>query len=453
MKIVVVGLGKTGTGLIKNLSAENYDIVGVDTDGARVQDVIEKYDVNGVVGNGCLPEILEEAGAKDADLLIAVTPGDERNILCCLVGKSLGTRHLIAQIRSPEYYTNFELLGEKFGVNRFFNLESVLSSRITRVLKAPASVNLSSFGGGRLEIAEFPVPEKSKAVGKRIADLKTARKKDFLIVAVERDDGVVVPNGDTVIEEGDVLNVCAGHRELRDVLGYFGVEKRKIESVMILGAEETTYFLASELLDEGLAVKVIGKERDKCERLKERLGALNVVCDDYNNKEVLMREGIEETDALVAMAPSDENNIVASLFARTHSISKVVTVVGSDLYREMLEDISLNLVYSPYELAGASIATYVRSINVPEDSQIVSMQKIAGGEAEALQFNIGKNPAFVGKKVVELSKKMKSGVLICAVVRGRSPVIPNGETELEEGDDIVVVSLKKRITKLEDILK
>ena len=222
---------------------------------------------------------------------------------------------------------------------------------------------------------------------------------------------------------------------------------------MILGAEETTYFLASELLDEGLTVKVIGKERDKCERLKERLGALNVVCDDYNNKEVLMREGIEETDALVAMAPSDENNIVASLFARTHSISKVVTVVGSDLYREMLEDISLNLVYSPYELAGASIATYVRSINVPEDSQIVSMQKIAGGEAEALQFNIGKNLAFVGKKVVELSKKMKSGVLICAVVRGRSPVIPNGETELEEGDDIVVVSLKKRITKLEDILK
>lgn len=453
MKIIVVGVGKTGLSLIKNLAAEKHDIVAVDTDGVRVQDSIEKFDINGVVGNGCLAPILEEAGVTGADLLIAVTDRDELNILCCLVGKSLGAHHLIAQVRNPEYYVNFESMGEHLGINMFVNLEATLAGKITRVLKAPAEVNLNSFGGGRLEIAEFPVSAKSKVCGKTLSQVRSNRKREFLVVAVERGDEVIVPNGTTELMAGDVISVCAKHHELRDVLGYFGLEKHRIQSVMILGCEENVYYLASELIDEGLKVKVIGKEREKCESLKNRIKEVNVICDDYNNKEVLVREGIDETDALVAMTPSEENNIVASLFAKTHDMAKIVTIVDSELYHDMLEDISLNLVLSPYELAGSVIATYIRSINVPKDSQIISMRKIAGEKAEVLQFNIGKNTAFVGKKISELGKKMKSGILMCSVIRKRIPVIPNGDTLLEENDSIVVASLEKRITKLEDILK
>jgi trk system potassium uptake protein TrkA len=455
MKIIIVGLGRTGLSLIKNLVKENHDIVVIDTDGARVQDSIEKFDVNGVVGNGCLAPILEEAGAATADLLIAVTDRDAINILSCLVGKSLGTGHLIAQVREPEYYSNFDSMGEHLGINMFVNLEATLARKITRVLKAPAEADLNSFASGRLEIAEFTVAENSRVCGKTLSQVRSNHKKDFLVVSIVREDGeeAIVPNGFTQLLAGDVVNVCAKHHELRDVLGYFGLPKRRIQSVMILGSGERVYYLASELLAEGLKVKVIGKEREQCEDLKSRVKELDVICDDYNNKEVLEREGLDYTDALVAVTPSDENNIVASLYAKTHNMKKIVTVVTSDLYKDMLDDVELNLVVSPYELAGLSIAKYIRSINVPKDSQIISMRKIAGEKAEALQFNIGKNPAFVGKKISVLAKRLKSGVLMCAVIRKHAPIIPNGDTVLEEDDYIIVASLEKKIEKLEDLLK
>lgn len=448
-----MGVGRTGSSLIKNLSAEKYDIVAVDVDGASVQNNIEKYDINGVVGNGCLAPILVEAGAKESDLLIAVTDSDEMNILSCIVGKSLGVKNLIAQVRNPEYYSNFESMGEHLGIDMFVNLHANMADKITRIIKAPAEVNLYSFGNGKLELSEFPISEKSKACGKTLDEIRKNRKKDFLVVTIERGEEVIIPNGSTTVYSGDVVTVCAKHQELRDILGYFGIEKVKIQSAMILGCDEDTYYLASRLLEGGLSVKVIGRDKEKCEALKARLESLTVICDDYKDKDVLVREGIDDVDALVTMAPSDENNIVASLYARMREVPKIVTVVRSDEYREMLEDISLNLVLSPYELAGEAIATYIRSINVPKDSQIISMNKIAGGTAEALQFNIGKNPEFVGKRISELGGKIKQGVLLCAVLRKRLPIIPHGDTVLEENDAIVIASLKKPISKLEDVLK
>lgn len=453
MKIIVVGVGKTGQSLIKNLSDENHDIIGIDTDGILVQSVIEKYDINGISGNGCLAPILEEAGAASADLLIAVTNRDELNLLCCLVGKSLGVKHLIAQVRNPEYYSNYQSMGERLGINMFVNLESTLADRITRILKAPAEVNLNSFAGGKLEIAEISVSKDSEICGKTLIQMRARHTKDFLVVAIERGDEVIVPNGNTSIRAGDVLSVCAKHRELRNIFGYFGIVKEKVQTVFILGSNDDAYYLASELANEGFRVKVIGSDRAACERLKSDLDGITVICDDYTDKEVLDREGLANADALVAMSSFDENNIVASLYAKTRNVSKVVTVIRSDSYRGILEEISLNLALSPYELTGSEIATYVRSIDVPKDSKIISMQKIAGGKAEALHFNIGKNPRFVGKSVKELGMEMRSGILIGAIVRGRVTVIPRGDAILEENDDIIIASLENRIAKLEDILR
>lgn len=462
MKIIVVGAGKTGSSLIKNLSVESHDIVAIDIDSELVQENIEKYDINGIVGNGCLAPILIEAGAEDADLFIAVTDKDEMNILSCVVGKSLGAQHIIAQVRDPQYYENFESMGEKLGINMFVNLEATLADKIATLLKAPAGVNLSAFysgrraggRGGRLEIAECIIDANNRVCGKSLAEIRATHKCDFLIVAIERGEKVIVPNGNTVIEADDIVSVCTKHGELRKVATCFGIGKQKVDSAMILGCEEDAYYLAARLLDEGVEVKLIGKDRDKCEDIKTRLEKLNVICDDYNDKEVLIREGIDETDALVAMTPSDENNIVASLYARTRNEDmKVVTIVNTDLYRDMLEDIDLNLVLSPYELSGAEIAKYTRSINVPKDSQIISMNKIAGGKSEALRFTVGKNELFVGKQIAELSKDMLQGVLVCAIIRGRAFILPHGDTVLEEDDDIIIASLENKITKLEDILK
>lgn len=453
MKIIVVGAGDTGSSLMRDLSKDNHDVVAIDTDAETVQESIEKYDINGLVGNGCLSSTLEEAGAGNTDLLIAVTDRDEVNLLTCILAKSLGVKHLIAQVRKPEYFESYESMGEKFGIHQFVNLEATLAEKITSVLKAPAEANVSSFGGGRLEIADFPVVEGSRICGKSLFEVRKNHKREFLVVAIERDGEVIVPNGNTVIQAEDVISVCARHHELRDVLGYFGMEKQRVQSVMILGGGQEVYYLASELVDEQMTVKIVDPDRERCERIKSRLPQVVAICDDYSDKEVLLREGIDVMDAVVAMTPSDEKNIVASLYAKTFEIPKVVTIVFSDAYREMLEDISLNLVMSPYQLTGSAIAMHIRSIDVPEDSQIISMHAIARGKAEALEFNIGKNSSFVGKSIVQLSRDMRKGLLVCAVIRGRTSFVPHGDTVLEADDSIIVVSVEKKITKLEDILK
>lgn len=453
MKIIIIGAGRTGQSLIKDLAAENHDIVVIDVVSSLVQDMIEKYDINGLVGNGCLSSILEEAGVATCDLLISVTEEDEKNILACLVGKRLGAKHAIAQARDPEYYTNFDSMGDKMGIARFVNAEATMSDRITRILKAPAEVSLSPFGGGRLELAEFVIPEGDRICGKTLLQVRENKKKDFLVISIQRDGEIFVPNGNTVIQDGDMVTICVRHQEMRDVLGYFGIGKSKVTSVMILGTRESTFYTASMLIANGMKVKVIGKMKDECEALKTRLPELNVVCDDYNNKEVLLREGLDEVDALVAMAPSDEKNIVASLYAKTRNIEKVVTVVSTDIYHDMLEDIELNLVLSPYALVGSSIAMYVRSINVPEGSQIVAMHSMAEGRAESMQFNVGNNEKFVGKTVGELSSYLRKNVLLCAILRKRTTIIPHGGIKIEEDDNIVIFTVGNTIRKLEDLLK
>lgn len=453
MNVIIVGIGRTGISIVKNLSSESHNIVAIDLDSERINDAVNRYDIQGICGNGCMESILEEAGVENTDLLISVTDSDEQNILSCLMGKAMGVKHLIAHVRNPEYFSQFEGMREKFGIGMFINPEATLAEEITKLLRFPSAVKVSSFSGGRLEIAEIKVSKDSKICGKTLKELKHNSKTDFLIVAIVRGDEVIVPNGSTVIEEDDVINVCAKHFELKNLFSYFGFLKHKVQSVMILGCNDDAYYLASILELNGFNVKLIGKNYDKCLELKNRLENVNVICDDFTDKDVLDREGIDSVGAVVSMSTYDENNIVTSLYAKNRRVSKVITVLRKDEYSGILQEIDLESPVSPYELAGAEIAKYVRSIDVPKDSQILSMQKIAGGRAEALFFNVGGNTAFVGKSVKDLNVNMKDGVLIVAVSRKRTSVIPDGNTLIEEDDGIIVASVKNTIYQLEDVLK
>ena len=451
MKIIVVGAGRTGQNIIKNLSDEEHEheIIAVDIDGSLIQPLIEQYDINGVTGNGCFPHILLEAGAENTDMLIAVTAEDEINLLCCMVGKSLGIPHLIAHVRSPEYFSDFGTKGEELGINLFVNPEYTLASKIDRMLKAPKDVYLATFANGRLEIAEIPIVEDSPFVGKKLKELREGTKKDFLVVALTRGELAIVPDGDTVVQADDVLSVCAKHYELADIFSHFGLVKQKVKNVLIVGCHEDAFYLSDMLLDEGIGVKVIDDDMNICRDFKSHLPKADVICDDFTDKRVLDRES-KAMDALIVMSKYDENNIVLAMYGKNRNIRRVVTVVRGDSYTGILDDIDLNAL-SPYELTGDLIATYVRSIDVPRGSQIVAMQTIAGGSAEALQFNIGKNPLLVGKSIREIRPRMIDGILFGAIIRGRQSIIPRGDTVLEEDDGIIVASLKNRITQIEDM--
>ena len=452
MKIIVVGAGRTGQNIIKNLANEDHEIIAVDMNGALLQPLIETYDMNCVTGNGCLPHILIEAGAEDTDILIAVTDKDEINMLCCMVGKSLGIEHLIAHVHDPEYFSDFETKGEELGINLFVNPEYTLASKIYRMLKAPKEVYLSTFANGKLEIAEIPVEEGCEACGKKISEFRGEKKKEFLVVAITRGDKVFVPDGHITFEAGDLISVCAKHYELPEVFSYFGLTKKKIRSAFIIGCRDDAFYLAQMLLEDGVAVKMIDDNREECIRLKSLLPQADIIYDVYTNKRVLDRE-TKSMDAFIAMSKSDENNIVLTMYANNLPLQRKIAVVKGDSYKGILTEVDLDSTLSPYELTGDLIATYVRSIDVPKGSQIVAMQTIAGGYAEALQFNVGNNPRLVGKEMRQIGPQLKEGVLFGAIIRGRQSLMPNGSTVLEEGDGIIIASIKNRIMQIEDIFR
>ncbi len=451
MKVIIVGMGRVGSSLARALVKEGHDIVAVENDAAILQDCVNKLDIQGICGNGCIAENLKEAGVEHCDMLIAVTPQDENNILCCMVARVLGAKHLVARVRDPEYFDQFEFMRGSLGINMLVNPEESASHEIMRILRFPEAVKVSSFSRGKVDIVEFKLPAGNKLEGLSLAEVRKKLKISVLIVAIERDGKTIVPGGNTVLKADDTVSVCAKHTEIRTFFRSFGLIKHKVQSVMILGGGRDAFYLARELEESGFSVKLITRSYDRCVEIKGELEKTQVICGNFTDRDVLETEGIAGMDAVVCMSDYDENNIVIALYARERGVEKTITVLHGDSYHGILESIRLDTAISPYRLAAAELARYLRAIDVSENSRVLAMYKIANERAEALLFNVGENALFAGKKIRELS--MQSGVLIAAIVRAKNVIIPDGNTQLEKDDEIVVVSTGKQIRALEDILE
>lgn len=454
MKVVIVGLGKVGRSILQCLVEESHDIVAVDENAESVQSIVDRYDVMGLCGNGCIAENLKEAGAETADLLISVTPSDEQNVLCCLIGKSLGAKNTIARVRDPQYNGQADFMREKLGIDRLVNPDKALAQEIIRLLRFPSAAKISSFADGRVEIVEMKLPAGCELAGKKLSEIKIKNKRfSILVAAIERDGDIIVPNGDTVLEEGDTLSICAKHLELCDFLRSYGLWKKKVQYVMILGAGRGSYYLACALEEYGFQVKIISPNREKCMDIENKLGNTTVICGDFTDKEILETEGIADADAIVAMSDYDENNIMISLFAKSKEVPKIITVVSNDSYAGILESIALDTVLSPYQVVAEDTVKYLRSVSVPKDSRIVALYRIADDKAEALQFNVNHHKEFTEKALKELHHMLRSGVLITAIVRGKTFIVPNGDTVIKGDDSMIVITMQGSVSSLDDLLR
>lgn len=455
MKVVIVGLGKVGKNILQCLVAESHDIVAIDENAEEVQNIVDRYDVMGLCGNGCIAENLREAGADGADLVISVTPSDEQNVLCCLIAKSLGAKNTIARVRDPEYNQQADFMREKLGIDRLVNPDRALAMEIERILRFPSAEKIYSFAENKVEIVEMKISADCALAGKNLIEIINTKKRRFpiLVCAIERDGKVIVPNGGTTLRTGDVLSICAKHPDLCEFLRSYGLLKKKVQYVMILGSERRAYYLAHALETGGFVVKIISPNREKCIDMKNKLGSASVVCGDFTDREVLEGEGIADADALVAMSAYDENNIMVSLFAKQMKVPKIVTVVSNDSYSGILESISLDTVLSPYQVVAEDTVRYLRSISVPTDSRIVSLYRIADDKAEALQFNVNRHREFTDKALKDLHQKLQPGVLITAIIRGKTLVVPNGDTVIRGEDSIIVLTMHGGVATLDDVLR
>ena len=290
LKIIIVGCGKVGANLVDQLSKEGHDITVIDKKAEKIQDITNTYDVMGLVGNGASYSTQMEAGIEETDLIIAVTDSDELNLLCCTVAKRVGKCAAIARVRTPDYSEETGYLREQLGLALIINPELEAAREVARILYLPTALEVNSFAHGQAELVKFKVPEGNLLNGLSLAYLGKNITNDILICAVERNGEVYMPNGDFVLQSGDVVSFVSERHIARDFLKQIGLATRQVKDTMIIGASKAAYYLAKELLNMGISVKIIEKEKENCESLSVKLPKAIIINGDGTDPDILKED-------------------------------------------------------------------------------------------------------------------------------------------------------------------
>ena len=453
MRIIIVGAGKVGLALTQHLSGENQVTV-IDQNPQLIDNIINIHDVMGVCGNGASYEVKKEAEADKAELLIATTSSDETNIVACLVAKKLGVQHTIARIRNPEYEKQLRFMREELGLSMSINPEKATAREIARVLRFPNAMKLESFSKGRLELVEYRLPEKSALHGMQLADLYRNIRVRVLICAVARKGETIIPSGDFVLQAGDKIYLTSSPAQLEQFFRHLGVFRGRASSVMIVGASKMCYYLAQELLEMGMSVKIIDRDEQRCIRMGEQLPRALVIVGDGTDSELLYEEGIGQTDAFVALTGMDEANILMAMSAsRLAGDCKVVAKINRRSLLELVAAESMiDSVVSAGSVTAELILQYVRAMQNATGSQIKTLHRIVDETVEALEFGVTTPAPYIGVPLKDL--KLKSGILLAGIVRQNGQIIiPSGDDVLNLHDDVIVVTKDTSLRDIGDILQ
>ena len=451
MKIIIVGVGKVGKTIAFNLLKENHDIIVIDNDLDVLNDVLNVYDVKGILGNGASYEVLKEAQAENSDLLIALTSSDELNILSCLIGKKIGVKHTIARVRNPEYSGQVGMISNELGISLIVNPELEAAKEISRILRSPGSQKIESFASGVVDFVEIKVDDNSLLVNKNLMEIRKELDFNILICAVERDEEVYIPKGDFVIKERDRIFVIASNKDLFRFFKKLNLVKSKVKSVMIIGGSKVSYYLANELKDLHYLVKIIDRDEDRCKELSELLPYVDIIHGESSDQELLHEEGIENVDALVSLTGFDEENIIISLYASILKVPKIITKVNRYTSSNILESIGLNTIITPKDIIANQIIFYVRSLQEAKSTNFITLYKFLDNQVEASEFYLSEETEYTSIPFKDL--KLKKNVLVACIVRNNKVIVPSGNDTLEEKDTVVIISKDYYLRDLEDIFE
>ncbi len=451
MKIIIAGAGKVGSSVAALLAQEGHDITIIDHDPDTIQSVSNELDVICVEGSATNPETLREAGAGHADLLLAATEQDETNMICGISARKLGTAHVIARVRDPEYLHQTEFLREALGLSVIVNPEYECAKEISRTLRFPGAVRVDAFSKGSVEIVEHRIPAGGKLEGVALKELVQRFGAKVLVGVVERDGQGLIPNGNFVLQAGDRLSVTGATRELRRFFAAIGEYKRPVRRVMIMGGGRSSVYLTRMLQESGMTVTVVERDRERCDTLCDLIPEAHIVCGDATNSDVLQEDGLFSADAFVTLTGDDEDNIITALYAKNRGVDKVVVKVNRDYLSEIIENVGLNSVVSPKDIVAQQLARYVRAMSNSMGGSMETLYRLADGKVEAMEFKVSADSACVDIPLKDL--KLKPNILISAIIRGSKSIIPDGSSRIQPGDHAVIVAPAGRIGNMDAILE
>ena len=449
MKIIIVGIGKLGEYLAKQLVNDDNEVTLVDKDFSNKKDIINNIDVNYVDGNGLESNTLIEAGVRDADLLISVMTKDEQNIMCCLIGRKLGAKHTIARIRTPEYSNSVSLLKDDLGLSMTINPEYMTATSIARTLNIPSALDSTTFLKGRIEVITLKVKKGSKLDKSTIDSISKKLGINIIVCAIERDNDVIIPRGNTKLMVDDKIHITGTRGDINTLLKYLGLISEKTKNVMIAGGSSIAVYLTNMLVDMGMSVKIVEIDKERCIELSSLLPKATIINGDVSDQEVLYEENIEKCDAFIALTSIDEENIVYSMFAHSLNVGKVITKINHIKLDGVVEKANIDAVIAPHKIASNQIVKYVREMQNSGGSSCEAIYD-HNGIFEMVEFNVLKDFKKPNVRLKDL--KLKDGIIIGAIQRGRNIIFPCGNDEIMLNDTIVVVNANNKLKDINDIL-
>ncbi len=451
MQIIIVGCGNVGRTLAEQLSKENHNITVIDEKEEKVQKVTNAYDVMGIVGNGASFETQTEAGIEDADLLIAVTGFDELNLLCCLIAKKAGNCNTIARVSNPVYSREIGFIKEELGLSMIINPKYATAMEMARILKFPSALKIDTFAKGRVELIKFNIDENSALCNLKLKDIGSKLHCEVLICIVERGEEVIIPDGNFEIKAGDDITIAGTPAKNIALFRKLKLPTAKAKNVIIAGGGETAYYLATQLLDMGTRVKIIEKEKKRCEELSERLPQAMIIHGDSTDKDLLLEEGLNVAEAFVSMTDFDEENIMLALFAKSLSKAKLITRVHRVDYDEIINELEIGSVIYPKYITAESIIRYVRAMSNSMGSNIETLYQMNDNKVEALEFLIKEDCPLIGIPLQDVS--IKPNILICGINHRGNVTTARGQSVIHAGDTVVLVTTTKGFQDIRDILR
>ncbi|NLB92006.1 MAG: Trk system potassium transporter TrkA [Bacteroidales bacterium] len=444
MKVVIAGAGEVGTHLAKMLSVEDHDIVLLDDSPERLSEIGSDVDLMPVAGSAHSFSDLKRTGISKADLFIAVTPLEERNVLACSMASYLGAARTIARINNAEYLqNNYREELKKMGVDQLIYPESLAAKEIVASIKQTGTRQLIEFSGGKLLLLGIKVRRDAPILNKTFETL-AAENENILVVAINRDGVTIIPNGSDCIKDNDIVYFVTTPKEQLRLFELTAKKTFEVRNIMFLGGSRIAKNTL-EKLGEQYRIKVIEENIEKCEQLAERYGNILVINGDCRNLKLLQDEGIEKMDAVIATTNSSEINILGCHLAKTLGVRRTVAEVENIAFMGLAENMNIGSIVNKKLIAASYIYRFTLS------AAISKVKCLTSSDAEVFEFIAKNNTRIVQKPIMELD--FPDEAKIGGIIRGEDGYIAHGNTQIREGDRVVVFTLPSAVKKLEKFFK
>jgi len=451
MKIIILGAGQVGSSVAEVLAKEANDITMVDLDVNKLQELQDRLDIRTVVGHAAYPEVLDRAGANDADIVVALTDMDEINMVACQVAYTLfHTPTKIARIRSAEYMNTAQLFSQDaIPIDVGISPEQLVCEYVEQLILYPGASQVLDFAGGRARLVGVIADRDGLLVGQRIATLKEhVPNTEGRIAAIYRQGKAMLPDGETVIQEDDEVFFIADRKDIRVFMSEMRRLEEPVRRVVIAGGGNIGVRLALAL-EQTNQVKLIERDQGRARVISEQLNRAIVLVGDAADEELLLEENVDNVDVFCALTNSEEANILSSMLAKRLGAHKVMALINRASYVDLVEAGSIDIAISPQQVTIGSLLAHVRRGDVVK---VHSLRRGAAEAIEAIAHGTEKESRVVGRKIEDI--ELPKGTAIVALVRNDKVIIAHHDTVIETDDHVILfMTDRRKIERLEQLFQ